>query len=119
MYELAQINAARLLAPLDDPLLADFVANLEPVNALADRADGFRWRLKDGDNATSIPVFDDRWLIVNMSVWASPAALLAFIYDEGHRAVLRRRRGWFPRLQVAVTPPWWGPAGGAPAPAPR
>ena len=53
MYELAQVNIARLLAPLDDPLLADFVANLEPVNALADRADGFVRRLQDGASSGS------------------------------------------------------------------
>ena len=53
MYQLAQVNIARLLAPLDDPLLADFVANLEPVNALADRADGFVWRLQDAGDATA------------------------------------------------------------------
>jgi hypothetical protein len=114
MYQLAQVNIARLLAPLDDPLLADFVANLEPVNALADRADGFVWRLADGDDATSIRVFDDNWLIVNMSVWRSPSALLSFVYDDGHRAVLRRRREWFAKLDVAVTALWWVPEGHRP-----
>jgi hypothetical protein len=114
MYQLAQVNIARLLAPLDDPLLADFVANLEPVNALADRADGFVWRLQEGADATSIRVFDDDWLIVNMSVWRSPAALLRFIYDDGHRAVLRRRREWFAKLDIPVTALWWVPAGHRP-----
>jgi hypothetical protein len=98
-YELAQVNVARLRAPLDDPLLSDFVANLEPVNSTAEQADGFVWRLRDGDDATSIQVFDDPWLIVNMSVWRSPEHLLAFVYGAGHRTQLRRRREWFTQLR--------------------
>jgi hypothetical protein len=112
--QLAQVNIARLLAPLDDPLLAGFVANLDQVNALAEAADGFVWRLKEGANATSIKVFDDDWLIVNMSVWTSPEKLLAFVYGDGHRAVLRRRREWFASLDEAVTALWWVPEGHRP-----
>jgi hypothetical protein len=114
-FELAQINVARRLAPMDDPVMADFVANLEPVNAAAEAAPGFVWRLKDeGGNATAIPVFDDDWLIVNMSVWASPEALLSYVYSPEHRAVLQRRREWFSRLTEATTALWWVPAGQRP-----
>jgi hypothetical protein len=45
-YVLAQVNIARMRAPLDSPLLADFVADLDPVNATADTAPGFLWRLQ-------------------------------------------------------------------------
>ncbi|HEX3790737.1 MAG TPA: DUF3291 domain-containing protein [Pseudonocardiaceae bacterium] len=109
-YELAQVNIGRLLAPLDDPLIADFVSDLVPVNAVADRADGFVWRLQDGPDATSLRIFDDDWLMVNMSVWTTPAALVAYIYGTEHRAVLRRRREWFARLDEAMTALWWVPA---------
>ena len=37
-FHLAQVNIARLVAPLESPELADFVAALDPVNAVADRA---------------------------------------------------------------------------------
>jgi hypothetical protein len=115
MYQLAEVNVARLLAPLDDPLLADFVANLESVNAMADGADGFVWRLQtDSGDATDIPIFGDDWLIVNMSVWRSPATLLAYVYDDGHRAVLRRRREWFAKLDTPITALWWVPEGHRP-----
>ena len=68
-YHLAQINISRLLAPLDDPQIAGFVAQLEPVNALADAAPGFVWRLKsESGNATDIAYSDDPFVIVNMSV---------------------------------------------------
>ena len=100
-YELAQVNIARLRAPLDTPLLKDFVDSLDPVNADADAADGFVWRLQsDEGDATAIPVFDDPWLIVNMSVWRDPDALTAFMYQGRHREMLGRRRvGVPPRLQ--------------------
>ncbi len=69
-YELAQVNIARLKFPLDSPELKDFVDALDPVNAVADGADGFVWRLQsETGNATDVPVFGDEWLIVNMSVW--------------------------------------------------
>ena len=71
-YHLAQVNIALLRAPLDAPELADFVAALDPVNALADGSPGFVWRLQteDGD-ATAIRPFDDDTIMVNMSVWES------------------------------------------------
>ena len=45
-FHLAQINVARLKAPIDSPLLAGFVARLDEINALADTAEGFVWRLQ-------------------------------------------------------------------------
>lgn len=115
-YELAEVNIARLLEPLDSPRLKDFVAWLEPVNALADAAPGFVWRLvgDGGDDATALRILDDDWLIVNASVWAGPQHLRDFVYSDGHRAVLRRRREWFEKLGEAVTALWWVPAGHRP-----
>jgi heme-degrading monooxygenase HmoA len=115
MYELAQLNIAHMLAPLDDARMAEFVAGLDPVNAAADSAPGFVWRLQTEDgNATAIRVYDDEWLIVNASVWSSVEALIAFVYSDEHRAVLRRRREWFERLAEATTVLWWVPAGHRP-----
>ncbi len=116
-YELAQLNIARLLAPLDSPQIADFVAGLEHINELADAAPGFVWRLKDeeNDDATSFRMFDDDWILVNMSVWQSPDTLRTFVYDDAHRAYLRRRREWFERLDEAVTVLWWVPSGHRPS----
>ena len=47
---LAHANAAVMISNYDDPLMADFVAQLDPVNAAADSSPGFVWRLDD-DNA--------------------------------------------------------------------
>ncbi len=112
---LAQLNVGRLLAPLDTPQLAGFVAALDPINALADAAPGFVWRLQTEDgNATALRMFDDDWLILNMSVWESREALHAFVYDSDHVAVMRRRREWFTRMAEAYLALWWVPAGTRP-----
>lgn len=114
-YELAQANIGRLKAPLDSPQLKDFVDNLDPVNADADAADGFVWRLEgDSGDATDIAVFGDEWLIINMSVWRDANALTAFMYQGGHREMLARRREFFERVQEAMTVLWWVPAGHRP-----
>ncbi|MFI6660402.1 DUF3291 domain-containing protein [Streptomyces sp. NPDC050523] len=114
-YELAQVNIARLKAPLDSPQLKDFVDSLDPVNADADTADGFVWRLEgEGGDATDVAVFGDEWLIINMSVWRDTNALTAFMYQGRHREMLARRREWFERIQEAMVAMWWVPAGHRP-----
>jgi hypothetical protein len=120
-YLLAQVNIGRLRAPTDSPVLADFMAALDPVNALADAAPGFVWRLQTEDgNATAIHAFDwdaagSAGVIINMSVWESVEALAEFVYSAGHRQVLRRRREWFEPMQEAYTALWWIPRGTNPA----
>jgi hypothetical protein len=109
---LAQLNVGVLQAALDSPQLADFVANLDQVNALADAAPGFVWRLRDADgaNATSLrPRGTD--LLVNMSVWQSLESLRAFVYRNGpHLEMLRRRREFFRSLGDAHQVLWWIPS---------
>ncbi|MFF7124192.1 DUF3291 domain-containing protein [Streptomyces sp. NPDC008240] len=115
-HELAQVNIARLRFPLDSPELKDFVDALDPVNATADAANGFVWRLEsDSGNATDIAVFGDEWLIVNMSVWRDTDTLTAFMYQGQHRELLARRREWFERVSEAMATLWWVPAGHRPS----
>ncbi|WP_406414030.1 DUF3291 domain-containing protein [Streptomyces sp. NBC_01614] len=114
-YELAQVNIARLKAPLDSPQLKDFVDGLDPVNADADAADGFVWRLEgEAGDATDVSVFGDEWLIINMSVWRDTNALTAYMYQGRHREMLARRREWFEKVQEAMVTLWWVPAGHRP-----
>jgi heme-degrading monooxygenase HmoA len=112
---LAQLNIGLPVAPLDGPELAAFMANLEPVNALADAAPGFVWRLQteDGD-ATAIRPYDDDRLLVNMSVWTSVEALAAFVFSGEHRAIMKRRREFFVPMQEAFQVLWWVPEGTTP-----
>jgi len=111
-WQLAQVNVALPLEPLTSESLADFVALLEPVNALADQAPGFVWRLQseDGD-ATAIRAFDDDRLIINMSVWESVESLAEFVFGGMHIEVMRRRREWFALMRESYAAAWWMPAG--------
>jgi hypothetical protein len=115
-FHIAQVNVALPREPLDSPLLAEFVAALEPVNALADHSPGFVWRLQDdGGDATSFRLLDDDRLLVNLSVWDSIEALARFVYQGDHAAVMRRRREWFVHVTEVITALWWVPAGHIPS----
>ncbi|HET7171513.1 MAG TPA: DUF3291 domain-containing protein [Gaiellales bacterium] len=112
---IAQVNVARALEPLDSPLLRDFMAALAPVNALADAAPGFVWRLQtEAGDATAVRIGADPLVIVNLSVWASLEALWAFVYGSAHVGVMQRRRTWFERPAEAHMALWWVPGGGVP-----
>jgi hypothetical protein len=117
-WQLAQINIGRLVAPYGSPPVAEFVASLPKINAVADAQAGFVWRLTgDGDDATDIQAFDDPMLAMNMSVWESLEALAAFVYRSEHRDFMRRRREWFEAPAGAYMALWWVPAGHRPTPA--
>lgn len=113
-WHLAQFNLARMRYPLDHPAMADFVARLDDINALADASPGFVWRLQDeGGNATALrPLGED--MIVNMSVWESVETLDAFTYRSDHVAVMRERKRWFEMPKEAHLTLWWVPAGHRP-----
>lgn len=117
-FQLAQVNIARLAAPLDSPQLADFVAHLPQINAVADQAPGFVWRMTDADGADSTGLRldgqDDMW-IINCSVWESVEALHAYTYRTDHLRVMSRRREWFRPLGAAHQALWWVPAGHRPS----
>ena len=109
-WNLAQVNIARMLAPLDDPVMADFVNNLDRINALAEQNEGFIWRLVDeSNNATSIKIFDDDYLVVNMSVWKSIDHLFDFTYKTAHIEILKRKKEWFTKLSDAHLACWYVP----------
>jgi hypothetical protein len=115
-FHLAQLNIARFKLPMDDPAMAGFVEQLDPINALADTAPGFVWRLQTEEgNAISIHAFEDDLMLVNMSVWESVEALADFVYRSGHVAVMRRRREWAERMAEAYMVLWWVPAGELPS----
>ena len=114
-YHLAQINIARMLAAIDDPLMVDFVANLPAINALAEQSLGFVWRLQsDSGDATSIKVYDDDMIIINLTVWENPDALRAFVYKSDHYGFLRERKRWFEKFDGPYYAMWWVPAGSIP-----
>lgn len=112
-YQLAQLNVATVRAPLDSPVMADFVANLDRINALAEQSPGFAWRLKDdAGNATSFNPLGDG-VIINLSVWDDVAALNDYVYKSAHVEIMRRRKEWFQRMEIAFVL-WWVPRGHQP-----
>ena len=115
IYHLAQINIGRMRGPLDSEIMAGFVAQLEPINALADQSPGFVWRLQsEGGDATSLRPYDDTTILVNMSVWESIDALRDYVYRSAHTNVMRDRRAWFERFAGMYYALWWIPAGHVP-----
>ena len=116
-FHLAQINAGRLIYPLDDPRAAGFADNLDRINAIADAADGYIWRLVgEGGDATDLRPFEDSTLLINMSVWRDVQSLAAFVYRSDHAQFMRQRREWFEPAAVFMTL-WWVPTGHIPTPA--
>ena len=116
MYHLAQINIARAKYSLDDPLMKDFVEQLDEVNALAESSPGFIWRLKadDGGASSYLRFSDDDKLLVNMSVWESVEALKEYVYRSHHGKVYGARRQWFETPEKSPLALWWIPAGEIP-----
>ncbi|MFH0271628.1 DUF3291 domain-containing protein [Vibrio jasicida] len=106
--KLAQLNIALAKYPLDAAEIKDFVDNLDLVNGIAEQSDGFVWRLKDeSGDATSIKLFDDPNMIVNMSVWDNVDALKNFMFRTHHRDFMRRKNEWFHRLVEDTYVLWW------------
>ena len=105
---LAQVNIARMLAPLEDPLMAGFVARLDEINALADRSPGFVWRLQtEAGNATYIRPYGDDRIIVNLSVWESAEHLKEYVYRSAHAELMRGLNQWFEKFDGPYMALWW------------
>ncbi len=116
-YQLAQINVARMLAPLDSPRMAGFTNRLAEINALADASPGFVWRLQsDAGDATSVRAYDDPSILVNLSIWESIEALHQYVYRSTHRELLAGRKQWFARFDGPYYALWWVPRGHRPSP---
>ncbi|MGH8326554.1 MAG: DUF3291 domain-containing protein [Steroidobacteraceae bacterium] len=114
-WHIAQLNVGQAVAPPGSPELADFMAALDRINALAESSPGFVWRLQSASgNATDILVFDDPRSLVNLSVWSSVELLFAFVYRTAHTELIKRRREWFEKPAQAHQVLWWIPAGHIP-----
>lgn len=108
---LAQVNIAKRLAPLDDPIMQDFINNLDKINAIADSCDGFIWRLQDEDKYEAVSVFQDDSLVINMSVWESLDSLFNYTYNSGHIEVFKRKKEWFSKMKMMHMAFWYIPEG--------
>jgi hypothetical protein len=112
---LAQFNIARIKHPLDDPRMREFVENVERVNGLADKMDGFVWRLKDeSGHAMNMIVYGDPAVLPNLTVWESAEALERFVFKTVHGRFFDRRSDWFEQPDPTLAM-WWVPAGHRPS----
>jgi Domain of unknown function (DUF3291) len=111
---LAEFNIARIKYPLDDPRMREFVDNVERVNKLADKMDGFVWRLKDeSGHAMNMTVYGDSAILPNLTVWESVEALERFVFKTVHGRFFERRETWFAQPEPTLVM-WWVPAGHRP-----
>jgi hypothetical protein len=114
-FHLAEVNIARMKASQDDPLLADFVAQLDDVNRLAEDSEGFVWRYMSDARNPQDREFDDQLMLFNMSVWQSAEHLFAFTYRSHHAEVYKDRKKWFHLMEAPSYALWWVPAGHIPS----
>ena len=114
-YQLAQLNLARMTVPLDDPVMVDFVNNLDRINRLAEESKGFVWRYIEERDADGSDVFDPNTLLVNMSVWSSLEDLFNFTYQTAHVEIFKRRKEWFTSMEGMHMVCWYIPEGEFPS----
>ena|SRR5581483_10538015 len=114
-HHLAQVNIARMKAPPDSPVMAEFFVAIDEINALAEQSEGFIWRLKTpAGDATEIRAYDDPLILFNLSVWESVEALRQYAYKTMHGKFFARREEWFTPMNNAHLALWWIPAGSVP-----
>ena len=115
MMHLAELNIGRLKAPVDHPLVKEFIDNLERINALAERMPGFVWRLTGaGNNATDLHFGDDLAMAVNMSVWETAKQLETYVFGTVHAKFYQRRQEWFEVMERPHFVLWHVPEGHRP-----
>jgi len=107
---LAELNIGRLLAPVDDPRVAEFMENLDRINGLGKRMPGFVW-MSEGDAAgmgnTENHIGDDPQLVFNLTVWEDLSSLEAFVFKTLHAKFMDRKAEWFEVLGQQHFVMWW------------
>lgn len=106
--QVAELNIARALYPLDDPRMAGFVSAIAAINEIADRSSGFVWRMQNenGAGATNIRYGDDPQVIINMSVWESAETLEHFVWNTAHKRIYNGKHSWFETPKLASFVMW-------------
>jgi len=114
---LAELNIGHFRHPTSDARMAGFMDNLDRVNAVAERSDGFIWRLKDeSGNATSLRPFPDPDMAVNLSVWRDAESLEHYVWNTVHKQFYAKRAEWFQLMDAHHLVMWWVEEGHVPTP---
>ena len=118
VMHLAELNVGRLLAPTDDPRVAEFMGALDRVNGLGKRMPGFVWMMEGsgepGTGNTEAKIGGDPQYVSNLTVWESVETLENFVWNTVHRTFYERRQEWFQVLGKMHFVMWWVPAGHRP-----
>ena len=112
---LAELNIGKFKHPTSDPRMADFMNNLDRINALAERSEGFVWRLKaeGSNNATDLRVGDD--YAVNLSVWTDAKALENYVFKTVHVQFYKRKEEFFALMEKPHMVFWYVAEGHQPS----
>ncbi|MGC3936616.1 DUF3291 domain-containing protein [Roseobacter sp. EG26] len=117
-YHLAELNVGRLIAPTDDPRVAEFMANLDRINGLGKRMPGFVWMMEGsgepGTGNTDAKIDGDPQYVANLTVWESVETLEKFVWGTIHKQFYERRQEWFEVLGEMHFVMWWVPEGHEP-----
>jgi hypothetical protein len=117
-HHLAELNVGRLVAPTDDPRVADFMAALDRVNGLGKRMPGFVWMMEGsgepGTGNTEVKIGGDPLFVSNLTVWEDVETLETFVWNTVHRQFYARRAEWFEVLGRMHFVMWWVPEGHRP-----
>ncbi|MBL1405630.1 MAG: DUF3291 domain-containing protein [Rhizobiales bacterium] len=113
MY-LAELNIAFPKLERDDPKFAFFFDNIDKINNLASRMDGFVWRY--GEDGKDLPPDQTPWpnAVVNMSVWENPKGLEHFVWNTVHKNIYDRKEEWFEAIESHFFAMWWVEEGHVP-----
>lgn len=115
---LAELNVGRLVAPTDDPRVADFMNNLDRINSLGKRMPGFVWMMEGsgepGTGNTEAKIDGDPLFVSNLTVWEDFESLSTFVYQTLHKKFMDRKAEWFEALDNKHFVMWWVPAGHQP-----
>lgn len=115
-HHLAELNIGRLLAPVEDPRVAEFIDNIDRINGLGQRMPGFVWMLQGsgGPGATDHAIEGDALLVPNLTVWEDAASLETFVWGTVHKQFYEKRADWFEVLGKMHFVMWWVPIGHQP-----
>ena len=118
-FHLAELNIGRLLAPTDDPQVAEFMANLDRINGLGKRMPGFVWMMEGsgepGTGNTEAKIDGDPQFVSNLTVWEDAPSLEKFVWGTIHKQFYERRQEWFEVLGEMHFVMWWAPVGTEPS----
>jgi len=111
MKHLAQFNLGRLVAPVGDPRVAEFMGAIDRINGLGRRMPGFVWMMEGSGGPdtgiTGAKIGGDPQMVPNLSVWEGPQALEKFVFNTLHRQFYERRAEWFEVLGEMHLVMWW------------